>query len=204
MAQDPETRRGIAVDKMEKENPKAHSYLSRFEKSLRMRPAFRRYFKDTDLYWSMFNVSRFTFSQWKVVWREQASAFTAAVIGPWERRPVVPDHKLMMVELDSSEEAFYLCGALNSSPTRLAVSAYAIQIQMNTHILQNIAIPKFARGNRTHFHLAELSEAAHKAAASNEITELKKLEEEIDRITARLWGLSEEDLAEITRSLQEI
>jgi hypothetical protein len=203
MAQDPETRRGIAVEKMEKKFPKAHSYLTKFEKMLRARPAFKRYFRDTDPFWSMFNISPFTFSPWKVVWREQASTFTAAVIGPHERRPVIPDHKLMMVAAASHGEAHYLCAALNSAPSCLAISAYVIQIQMDTHILENVAVAKFDAQNSNHQRLAELSEAAHRAAAKGDSAEVRRIEEQIDRVAARLWSLKDDDLAEIKRSLEE-
>lgn len=204
MAQDAETRCGIAVAKMEKKYPKAHGYLARFEGILRSRAAFRRYFKETDPYWTMFNVSPFTFSSWKVVWREQASTVTAAVVGPDDERPVVPDHKLMMVAVTSPKEAHYLCAALNSSPSSLAVAAYAIQIQMDTHILEHVGVPQYSKNNAVHLRLAELSQAAHKAADGDNIAELTKIEQEIDRVAAKLWGLSDEELAEIRRSLEEV
>jgi len=52
-------------------------------------------------------------------------------------------------------------------------------------------------GDRHHF------PAAHKAAASGETAEVKKLEEKIDRAPAKLWALSDDNLAEIKRSLEE-
>jgi methylase of polypeptide subunit release factors len=204
MVQDAETRRGISVETMEKEYPKAHAYLSRFEKALRSRAAFRRYFRETDPYWSMFNISAFTFSSWKVVWREQASTLTVAVIGPQEKRPVIPDHKLMMVEVASRREAHYLCAMLNSAPSRLVVAAYAVEIQINTHILENIAVPRFSQKDKIHSRLAELSDAAHKATAKDDNAEVKGIEDEVDHWAARLWGLSDEELAEIKRSLEEM
>jgi SAM-dependent methyltransferase len=204
MTQDPETRRGIAVETMEGKYTRAHSYLARFERTLKSRAAFRRYFRETDPYWSMFNVSSFTFAPWKVVWREQASAFTAAVIGPKDKRPVIPDHKLMMVDTSSADEAHFLCAALNSSPARLLVAAYAVEIQMDTHILENVAVPKFSPKNRVHVRLAELSDAAHKAVARGDEAEIKRIEEEVDRWAAKLWNLSDEELAEIKRSLEEM
>ncbi len=204
MVQDPTTRRGIAAQTMETQYPKAHSYLAKFEALLRSRAAFRRYYRESDPYWSMFNVSPFTFAPWKVVWREQASELTVAVIGPVEGRPVIPDHKLMMVESNSSAEAYYLCAALNSAPARLAVAAYAIQIQMNTHILENVAVPRFSPKDKVHLKLAELSEAAHQAAKENNQTELERLEGEIDLLAAKLWNLTTAELAEIKRSLEEM
>lgn len=183
--------------------PRAFSYLKRFEPMLRKRAAFKRYFKENAPFYSIFNIGDYTFSGWKVVWREQASTFTAAVVGPRESRAVVPDHKLMMVAIDSRAEAHYLCAALNSAPSCLAVAAYTIQIQMDTHILENVAVPQFSKDKKTHLRLAELSEAAHRAAAKSQSAEVKKIEEEIDRAAARLWSLSDEDLAEIKRSLEE-
>jgi hypothetical protein len=109
----------------------------------------------------------------------------------------------MMVAVDSRTEAHYLCAALNSAPSCLAVAAYAIQIQLNTHILENVGVPQFSQSNETHRHLAELSEAAHKATAKGDSAEVSKIESEIDRASARLWGLKNEDLAEIKSSLEE-
>jgi SAM-dependent methyltransferase len=204
MAQDPKTRCGILADKMKREYPKAHAYLTRFEKPLKARAAYRRYFSEEDPFWTMFNVGEYTFSPWKVVWREQASDLTAAVVGPAGRRAVIPDHKLMMVDLPSRLEAHFLCGALNSSPARFVVAAYAVEIQMDTHILQNVAVPKFSPENRVYMRLAELSEAAHRAAAKGDAEEVKRIEEEADRCAANLWGLTDEELQEIKASLAEM
>jgi SAM-dependent methyltransferase len=203
MAQDANTRRGIDVATMESRYPRLHAYLSRFEALLRSRAAFRRYFRSTDPYWSMFNISDFTFAPWKVVWREQSSVFMAAAVGPVDGRPVVPDHKLMMVEVDSKEEAYYLCAVLNSTPALLAVASYSIGIQMNTHVLNNINAPRFSPKKRLHQQLAEISEAAHQAAAVGNEAELRRLEEEIDTCVARLWDLSDEELLDIKQSLEE-
>jgi hypothetical protein len=204
MMQDPEDRRGIAVEIVEDKYPKAHSYLSRFETVLRKRAAFRRYYRETDPYWSMFNVSHFTFSRWKVVWREQASTLTAAVVGPLEGRSVIPDHKLMMVAVRSAAEANFLCAALNSVPARFAVAAYAVEVQMDTHILENIAIPKYSDTNKIHQKVAALGEAAWENTAKSNQSEVAKIEQEIDDVAARLWNLSDQELTEIKRSLEEM
>lgn len=203
MAQDPKTRRGILTQRMKRDFPKAYAYFSRFEEVLRVRAAYRRYFTEDDPFWTMFNIGEYTFSTWKVVWREQAARLTAAVVGPMKRRPVIPDHKLMMVAVDSRQEAHYLCAVLNSAPAWLVVSAYAVEISMDTHILENLRIAKFLEKNRAHLKLADLSESAHEAAASGEAGEMKKIEEEVDRVAAKFWDLSDEELAEIRASLEE-
>jgi hypothetical protein len=93
---------------------------------------------------------------------------------------------------------------LNSAPARFVARAYTIQTQIGTHILENVGVPHFSKYSKTHLRLGELSEAAHKAAAKGETAEVMKIEEEVDRTAARLWGLSDDDLAEIKRSLEEM
>jgi hypothetical protein len=204
VTQDPKTRRGIDVEKMERDFPKTHSYLRRFEKELRARAAFRRYFRETDPFWSMFNISEFTFSPWKVVWREQASELTCAVVGRSEGRPIVPDHKLMMVDVESKEEAFYLCGLLNSSAARLAVSSYAVEISINTHVLEHVRVPEFRERDALHRKLSELAERAHAAALGGRIEEVASVERDIDKCAARVWDLSDDEGKEIALSLREM
>jgi SAM-dependent methyltransferase len=203
MTQDPVRRRGIDVELMEKKYPRARSYLARFEGILRSRAAYHRYFTEDDPFWSMFNVSSFTFAEWKVVWREQASIFTAAVVGHQDGRPVIPDHKLMLVEVASAAEAHYLCAALNSAPATLAVYAYTIEVSTDTHVLENVAVPRYSHRNPNHRRLSELSQAAHVASSQGDTARIRAIEVEIDQGAAQLWGLTKSELAEIQRSLKE-
>ncbi len=195
--------KAIPVESMQKDFPKAYSYLARFKDLLQKRPALKRYFKSDAPFYSMFNIGDYSFAPWKVVWREQASELIAAVIGPYEKKPVVPDHKLMSVDVETEKEAHYLCAALNSSPSRMLVASYAIDIQMDTHILENVAVPKFIKGNKVQATLSSLSEAAHKAVKRESLSELKDIEAEIDGQAAKLWDLSDDELAEIKQSLEE-
>jgi len=203
MTQNTTTRRGIDVDTMEADFPRAHAYLSKFRSALMARAAYKRYFGEDDPWWSMFNVSAFTFSKWKVVWREQASTFTVAVVGPKSGKAVIPDHKLMMVEATSEKEAHYLCAVLNSLPVVFAVAAYAVQIQVDTHVLENIHVPRFIATNRTHIKLAELSAKAHALARKGSESERKKVEAEINVRAASLWNISKEELRELEGALAE-
>lgn len=205
MTQDPETRIGIDEKLMQRQYPKAYAYLKRFEPVLKQRQSKSvRHLMERGAFYSIFAVSDYTFAPWKLVWREQASTFTAAVVGPQESRPIIPDHKLMMVAAESPDVAHYVCAALNSSPATLAVAAYAVEIQLSTHILENVAVPEFSQKNKVHKTLSELSQTAHAAAARGDREEVRKIEAEIDRQAAKLWGLSEEELAEIQRSLAEV
>jgi hypothetical protein len=194
----------IPEAEMQKKYPKAWGYLSRFESVLRKSGIYRRYFKPTDPFYSVFNIGDYTFASHKVVIREIAGSLTAAVVGQREGKPCVPDHKLVTVEARSADEAHYLCSILNSAPARLYVGSYVLNTQFSTHILERLTVPAFSRTDPVHMKLARLSAEAHKAAAKGETAEVMKIEEEVDRTAARLWGLSDDDLAEIKRSLEEM
>ncbi len=219
MMQDPKTRRGIDERIVQQRWPKTWAYLKRFEKPLRERSGFKRYFtrKDkrgqtvaTGPFYSMFNVGDYTFAPWKVVWREQSAWFTCAAVGPLGEKTVVPDHKLMLVPCSGKEEAYYLSALLNAAPATLSIWAYVISIQQTTYILENIRVPRYDAGEATHRQLVSLSQRAHelvpRAYHGDEAAqaELRQVEEEIDRAAAQLWGLSDEELAEIKRSLEEL
>ena len=72
------------------------------------------------------------------------------------------------------------------------------------HILEHIRIPRYQPTDPVHRRLAELSQAAHKAAQAGDEKRLEALEAEIDREAAKLWGLTEAELREIQESLREL
>ncbi len=152
LTQDPQTRRGLCPERMSRDLPLTWAYLQRFERVLRGRAGFRRYFTrrgkggatvETGPFYSLFNVGPYTLSPWKVVWREQSTRLTAAAVGPVGGRPVIPDHKLMLVPCGSEGEAAYLAAMLNSVPATLAVRAFAVQVQQSTHVLRYLGVPRY-------------------------------------------------------------
>jgi hypothetical protein len=206
MAQDPKKRRGIDEKEMQLNYPKTWSYLKQFEAALGQRKArgISDMVKLGAPFYTMFAISDYTFAAHKVVWREQASSLTASVIGSHEDKVIIPDHKLMLVDCKTHKEAHYVCAVLNSSTTIFAAKCYAVETQIDTHIIKNINIPKFDPHNTLHLKLAGLSEQAHDLAAIDQDKALREVEQEIDRLSGELWGLSEDELAEIKKSLDEI
>ncbi len=205
--------KAIPEKELQTRYPRTYGYLKRFERVLRERAAFKRYFTrperggrvtETGPFYSMFDVGDYTFAPWKVVWREQASTMTVSVVGSCGSKPVIPDHKLMLVDCASEEEAFYVAGLLNSSTARIVVLSYAVEIQMDPHVLENIRIPRFDPQNAVHRRLAALSEQAHQAARRGDEAALRGIEAEIDEQAAQLWGLSQAELQEIQQSLREL
>lgn len=183
--------------------PKTYQYLRSFDALLRTSAIYRRYFRETDPFYSMFNIGEYTFAPFKLVFREIAQGLTCSVVGSVDGRPIIPDHKLVLCPFDSENEAHYVCAALNSSAVRLAVNSYSIETQFSTHVFEYVTVPAFDLGNPAHRQLAALSTQAHEATTAGSTTRVHEVEAEIDAVVARLWGLTTEELAEIQRSLEE-
>ncbi len=205
MVQDPVKRRGIDEEKMQNDFPKTHAYLKKFEKVLKARSSrgISDMIKKGAPFYTMFAVGNYTFAPWKVVWREVSHTLDAAVAEVHNDKSTLPDHTLIMVDCQTKQETHYLCACLNSSPSRMAVQAYIV-LHPDPHILENIRIPKFDPKDKTHRHLAELSEEAHKAASKDDQKVLSKIEADIDTEAATLWGLDDKELAEIKKALKEL
>jgi len=195
--------RAIPEAEMRRDFPRAWAYLKRFEPMLRRRPAYKRYFRQDAPFYSMFNIGDYTFAPWKVVWREQALPFTAAVVGPSREALVIADHKLMIMPTGSEAEAHYLCGALNSLPVSAAVAAYTVETQIDTHVLEHVAVPPFDAGNPVHRALASASRRAHRAVEGQDGKGLQRAELALNRAVARLWSLADSELADMRVFLRE-
>ena len=209
----------IPEAEMQASYPKSWAYLKTFEKPLRERSGFKRYFTrkdkggqvvETGPFYSMFNVGDYTFAPWKVVWREQSAWFTVSVVGSQGQKAIIPDHKLMLVECGTEDEANYLGALLNSAPVTLSVWSYAISIAQTTHILENVCVPRYDPANAIHQRLARLSQRAHELAPAaysddkDAQVALREVEEQVDRAAAELWGLTEEELQQVRDSLREV
>lgn len=205
MTQDPETRMGYKEEWLRDTAPLTYQWLMQFKKELLERAAFKKYFGDKGAteFWTMYNIGEYTFAPYKVVWREMASTFTAAVAGEAAGKVHIPDHKLMLVPCKTENEAHYLCALLNSSPVGLSVLATTIKIQFDPHILTRIALPKYDPKDEMHKALAAASKAAHKAAAKDKTDKVTEIEEEIDGLAAKVWSLSDDEMQDIKDSLRE-
>jgi methionine-rich copper-binding protein CopC len=180
----------------------------KFEKAEKIAPPF---------YW-LFNASP-SLAPYKVVWKYIAgkisgkAEFSTAVLGPIKTehlgiKTVIPNEKLMLIPFKDSEEAYYVCGILNSSIVQLIVSSYVIETAISTHIAKVIKIQKFDQSNSLHEILSQLSYKAHEIAKKiyeenrEDLKEdLSKIEEEIDKTVAQLYGITDEELDEIRKCL---
>jgi SAM-dependent methyltransferase len=209
----------IPITDMKKDYPRTYAYLKPFEPILRARAdamvksALRR----GEPFYFYGGVGSYTFARWKVVWPWISKGIRAAVVGSFGGKLVMPEHNTFFVACDILEEALYICALLNSSVGDFAIRSFfstgggGIGTAM---VLNYIRIPSFDPKNPVHRRLAALSmrahkvakrgKGAHKAAKGGKARVLRRIEARIDRVAARVWGLSRAELKEIQQTLREL
>ncbi len=171
--------------------PGAYRFLRRFKKILEQRSSYRR-FQQGQPYWSVWSTGPYTFSEYKVLWKEMSSGrFAAAYIGKYNdpllgEKVVIPDHKLYFVPVETEDEAAYLTAILNSPTISRAISAYAAQLSLGVSVVEYLKIPAFDCSNRIHRVLARLAKRNTRRGGNPTETDIKR----IDRLTRKLFGLS--------------
>jgi hypothetical protein len=209
MVQDPEKRRGYAEDYLSVKYPRIFTYLKRFEPALRLRAAFKRYFRDTDPFYSMFDIGDYTFAPYKAVWLGfGARKMQAAVVSTADGKPIMTNQAMHpFVPTQGEIEAHYLAACLNSTPFEFGVVSHT-QVGgksfAQSNILQTLRIPKYDADNHIHLRLAALSQEAHKATAVEDTARVREVEAEIDQQAASLWELTSAELQDIQTSLEEL
>ena len=166
--QDPKERRGYDEDCLKSEHPLTYGYLLKFEKVLRHRSGFCKYFCDEHgkpfaPFYSLYNIGDYTHAPYKVCWREQAN-FYCAIAGSRKfarkRESHHPRPQINVRPVDKKEEAHYVCGMLNSSIASYRKS-YGVETQTSTHVLEYVRVPKFDVRDTPASRLAALSAEAH-------------------------------------------
>jgi hypothetical protein len=143
-----------------------------------------------DPYYFLDNVGTYTFSPWKVVWREQNREMDSCVISvkntaPFKGKLIIPDSKVLFCPLDNEEEAYYLCAILNSKPITDLIEGYTIELQRGIDILEHVKIPKFDINNTLHKLLSDLSKQAHQAYIKKQ--DISKIQQQIDNQVLNLF-----------------
>jgi len=173
-------------------------------------------------YYVMNNVKA-SLAPYKVVWKRisgaisgKAASFSCSVVEPIDGKSVLSDDSTILTDTKTNEEAYYIAGILNSIIARSIIASYTYELRQETHIIDNIKIPKFDPNNNLHKKIADLSKKAHELAKCiysnnkpdyckniNAKEELKKVEDEIDLAVAELYRISKEEL-EGFRELMDI
>jgi len=156
---------GIEAERrMNSQCPNTKRYFKAYEKWLRARSTWSKRMPNTP-YYAVYNVGKYTFSPYKVIWAEQSGNFSAAVATNADvplvgTRPYAPDHKIFFVDFDDEAAAYFLCGLLNSSIVKEFVESHNISIQVGD-IFKHMSLPVFSPKQTQHARLATLTKAAH-------------------------------------------
>ncbi len=159
-----------------------YEYLLTFEPQLTQRGSYRRY-QQGQPFWSTWSTGPYTFSPYKVLWKEMSGHnFCAGYVGSFDdpvlgARVVVPDHKLYFVPVETLDEARYLTGILNATSIASAIAAYAAQLSLGVSVIENLKIPMFSRGNEQHRQLAEIAGRITDQGGRATDDELRRLDE---------------------------
>jgi len=215
---DPKTGKPLPEHVMKIRYPRAYEYFLNFKRELEERSIHRLWGKGNPFY-SVYDIGTYTFYPYKVVWKYIAGAirgkaeFSCAVLEPVideyvGAKTVIPNEKLMLVPFKNVDEAYYLSGILNSSFVRALVASYMIETAVSTHILDNVYVPRYNPSNELHRLIAELSKRAHKLARGiiehgrkDLEAELKRVEVEIDKLVAMLYGIPSEGIRAVSKLL---
>ncbi len=196
MVHDPIKRIGYPEREMKIKYPKTYAYLKRFEDVLRRRASSSvRALMDRGPFYSMFAVGEYTMAEWKVVWADMGDYVAPAVVSKERSNLVLPEHHVMFVSLDNPQEAHFICAVLSSSISMITSWAYTTSYGKSAHLVENISIPRFDPSNKIHLRLSELSRLCHEAAEAGDEDSIKRYEREIDILAAKIWGITDEELA---------
>lgn len=148
--------------------PLTFSYFKNYEGLLKNRSTYKRYQSHLPFY-VIYCVGPYSFAPFKVVWMEQQdpAEFRACVISSdsdsiTPNKIIVPDHKLYLADFNSSEEAHYLCGFLNSRPVRTWLGGFLLGKQIGTTIFEYMNVPKYNPRSSECNQIAEISKKEHK------------------------------------------
>jgi hypothetical protein len=202
LSQDVLTRSGIEPALMQRDYPRTYAYLTRFERQLRQRAAYRKY-QHRRAFYSMYNVGSYTLASIKVVWRRLDRRISAAVVDEVDdpllgRRPAVPQETCVLIACESATEAHYVCAVLNSELVNFLIGAHSVRGSKGfgtPGTLDFVKLKRFDPQQPLCRELAGASQLAHhRAAACRELVDVQR---RIDELTAELWGLSHRELEAI-------
>ncbi len=201
LTQDPPTRTGIPEAVMKRSYPKTFAYLKKFEKQLRGRSGYRKFFDESDPFYSVYNVGEYSVLPFRVVWAgEVATSLDAAVVTQdSDGKPILTDQTAYQVPVGSLAEGDFLCALLNSMPVR-AFYKFVAYKHTSMNFIQQLALPKYDEKNAQHRRIAELGKQAREMTR-NGAAGIAKIEKQIDKAVARLWGISPETLAVIQEGM---
>lgn len=136
---------------------------------------------DVNPFYRLDNVGPYTFSPYKVLWKEQSGKMAAVVVGSYidsipdadpnlfkVDKPIVVDSKVLMLGLNDEMEAYFVCGIINSKSVASVIDGYAIGTNRGIDVLKYVAVPKYDNKCELHVKIACKSKEIHEHAKKGE------------------------------------
>jgi hypothetical protein len=167
---------GIPELELANESPETYMWLDYYHNELlSTRIQNGKFFnKDINPFYRLDNVGEYTYSPYKVLWKEQAGSMSAVVVGSYyesvpgadktlfsEDKIIVVDSKVLMLDVYNEDEAYYVCGIINAPNVINVVDGYAVSTNRGVDVLKYIAIPKYNTQNEQHRAIAAISKDIH-------------------------------------------
>lgn len=206
VTQDPVKRKGYDEDWLRTQLPLTYAYLVNFRDILISRASFQKYFhkevkKDGKViarepiapFYSMYNISKLSFSNYRVVWKRMDSKMVATVLSeknvPFGRTKVICTDTTSFFALDKKLEAHYLCAILNTNIVDKYIKSFSAPGRGfgAPSVMETLGIPKFDEEDPLHNELAGLSINAHKCVAGDK--GIENIEKEIENLVEKLWNI---------------
>jgi hypothetical protein len=108
----------------------------------------------------------------------------------------------MFIPCSSEEEAHYICALLSSVIAQAVIKSCTIETSISTQIQNYVKVPKFDISCDLHRNLSQLSKKAHAHSGHGLDEDIKLIKNEINLRSAELWGLSESNVMEIQKDLE--
>ncbi|MDQ1314230.1 MAG: hypothetical protein QG662_339 [Pseudomonadota bacterium] len=164
-------------------SPLTFKFLNKFKAHLESRSSLKRFQKGQAFY-SLWSTGEYTFSPFKVLWREIGKTFAAAYIGSAStdfggEKIVIPDHKLYFIPVETEAEAAYLTGFLNAPIISKSISAYASQLSLGVSVADYIHIPRFNVRDEVKRSISEISSRLSRNSDSMTDADLMALNEKV-------------------------
>ena len=190
---------GISEEKLAKECPETYQWLDFYhDELLKTRIQNGKFFNPKiQPFYRLDNVGEYTYSPYKVLWKEQTGSMSAVVISTYynsvpnpntdiftDDKIIVVDSKVLMLDVYDESEAYYVCGIINSPNITDVIDGYAVSTNRGVDVLKYVAIPKFDTNNELHRKISEISKAIHELAKNDEdYSEMEKeLQEKVHKL----------------------
>lgn len=177
---------GIPEENLITDYPLTHKWLNFYRKELFDSRAQNGKFFDPENhpFYRLDNVGDYTYSRYKVLWKEQTGSMSAVVVGNADEslinynadllgtdKTIVVDSKVLFLALDKEHEAYFVCGVLNAPSIRFIIDSYAVNTNRGIEVLEHLSIPKYDETNPNHQLIAELSKKIHLHCKTSYLTE---------------------------------